>query len=96
LDRLAHGADPRRKAGRSSGDPTPIVLNYPSWVSWYSVDRQVRVDLEGVAEGDSVLAGSPADGLTGERERHPAVGSGPRLRGAEFCDVPLWTDAPEV
>ena len=25
----------------------------------YSVGRQVRVDLEGVAEGDSVLAGGP-------------------------------------
>lgn len=33
------------------------MLNYPSRVSLYSVGRQVRVDLEGVAKGDSVLAG---------------------------------------
>src|ERR1019366_7375246 len=96
LVRIGARRGPRRKARRSSRDPTPIVLSYPSWVSWCSVGRQVRVDLEGVAEGDSVLAGSPADGLAGERERHSAVGGGPRLRGAGFCAVPLWKDAPEV
>jgi hypothetical protein len=35
------------------------VLNYPSRVSLYSVGRQVRVDLEGVAEATASLAGGP-------------------------------------
>jgi len=94
LGRVDGHPHPRGKGGRSSGGSTAIVLRYSSWVSLYRVGRQVRVDLEGVTEDDSVLAGGPADGLAGGSERHPAVGSGPRLGGAGYCAVPLWTDAP--
>jgi hypothetical protein len=94
LERVGEHPHPRGKGARSSGGSTAIVLKYSSWVSLYRVGRQVRVDLEGVAEGDCVLAGGPADGLAGGSERHPAVGSGPRLGGAGYCAVPLWTDAP--
>jgi len=67
----------RRKGFRSPGDSTPIVLNYPSRVSLYRVGCQVRVDLEGVAEGDSVLAGGPrmAQRVGGARRLSPGVNS---------------------